>query len=176
MDAAILFFIQEHLASPLGDAIMPVITHLGSGGLIWFIVAAILLARRETRPAGVVMIIAVVLSAAFVSLSLKPLFDRPRPFQAYPSDILIAPPAGSSFPSGHSAASFAGATAYLLMRKNKRGWLLLALAALIAFSRLYLFVHYPSDVLVGALTGVIFAFLAKWLYLYALQRLGSDHD
>lgn len=155
---------------------MPFITHLGSGGLLWLVVAAVMLVRKETRATGIVMILAIALSGIFTNLIIKPLFNRPRPFQSYPVEILIGPPLGSSFPSGHTTASFAGAVAYAIMRRDKLRWALLFMAVLISFSRLYLFVHYPSDVLVGMIIGILFAFLAKKLYGYGAERLGCDHD
>ena len=108
------------------------------------------------------------------NLTLKPLVDRTRPFAANGFEgLLIAAPTDPSFPSGHTASSFAAAAAWF--RRDKRwGSAALVLAALIAFSRLYLYVHYPSDVLAGAALGIAAAFLAGWIVkkAEALRKAG----
>ena len=87
---------------------------------------------------------------------LKPLVARPRPFTSDPARILLIPrPEDYSFPSGHTAVSFAAASAALFMKKRKTGVAFGAVACLIAFSRLYLYVHYPTDVLAGAVIGIL---------------------
>lgn len=143
------------------DFIFSLITKLGNTGIIWILLTLILLIRRDTRYVGLVMAISLVLSAVVVNFGIKPLVNRPRPFQVYPIDIAIAPPYGTSFPSGHSATSFAVAWAYFITRKNRLRWGLLALAAAIAFSRLYFFVHFPTDVLAGIIIGIILSYPAK---------------
>ncbi|MEG2643157.1 MAG: phosphatase PAP2 family protein, partial [Eubacterium sp.] len=129
----------------------------------WIIVTALLLAKKETRYAGIVMGISVALSAGLVQFGLKPLFNRTRPYLAYNFPILIPAPMGTSFPSGHAATSFAAAWSYFCLYKNKLRWGLLTIALGIAFSRLYLFVHYPSDVVVGMIVGLLVAYMARWL-------------
>lgn len=145
------------------DFIFTFITKLGDNGLIWILLTLVLIIRRNTRYTGLVMAFSLILAVAVTNLGLKPLVSRPRPFQAYPMDILIPPPHGSSFPSAHSASSFAVAWAYLITRKDKLRWVLLALAALIAFSRLYLFVHFPTDVLTGSILGIVLSYPARHL-------------
>lgn len=161
-DNAILNWIQKNTSS-LGDQIMPIITALGNAGIIWLIVAAVLLCRKKWRKAGLEMLIALGIAAAIGSLLLKPLIGRIRPFDANDfTGLLIAPPQDFSFPSGHTSSSIAAAV--VLLRKNwKWGIGAMVLAVLIAFSRMYLYVHYPSDVLAGASLGVISAFLAGWI-------------
>lgn len=158
----ILNFIRNSLSNPLLDEIMKFITHLGSGGFIWIAVTVVMLAKKNTRKTGVKMAVSLLLSLLLCNIILKPLVDRVRPYEAVNVDIIIGKPSGASFPSGHSSSSFAAAVT--LLRSRSRGALAaVILAALIAFSRLYLYVHYPSDVLCGALLGTAIAFAADWI-------------
>lgn len=159
-DTQILWWIQEHLASPLMDALMPAITHLGDAGAIWLVVTLALLLRRDTRVWGVSMIAALALCFVGGNLLLKPLIARPRPCHLHELPLLIALPSDFSFPSGHTMSSFAAA-AVLLRYSRLWGWAGFILAALIAFSRLYLFVHYPSDIGAGAVLGLLAGWLAS---------------
>lgn len=104
---------------------------------------------------------ALVLSAVFCNLLLKNLVERPRPFEVFQLELFIRAPHGHSFPSGHTASSFAAAIALLRM---KRGWIFLIPAAIIGFSRVYLCVHFLSDIIAGALLGTICAWLSSLLF------------
>jgi undecaprenyl-diphosphatase len=111
-------------------------------------------------------------SADLLSLVGKLLVDRPRPYRAFPeADPLLRTDVSSSFPSGHAATSFAGAVilAYLFRRAVPA---LLALAALVAFSRVYVGVHYPLDVIAGAALGAAVA-LALVGGLKARRRISA---
>lgn len=163
MDLAILLWLQAHMRCDVLDFIFSFITKFGNGAIIWILLTLVLLIRKDTRYVGLVMAASLVLSAAIVNFGIKPLFSRPRPFQVYPMDIAITPPYGTSFPSGHSATSFAAAWSYFITRKNRLRWGLLALAVAIAFSRLYLFVHFPTDVLAGIVIGVVLSYAAKYI-------------
>ncbi|HWP80489.1 MAG TPA: phosphatase PAP2 family protein [Candidatus Acidoferrum sp.] len=154
VDFAILDFIAAHLHSEVPDFVMPFISALGSGCLVWFALAAVLLMMRETRPAGAALLLALVFSLAACDLILKPLVARPRPFEVNTAvRLLIPPPGGYAFPSGHTSAAFAATAALYKSRRPLLWRAAFVLAVLIAFSRLYLYVHYPSDVLAGALLG-----------------------
>lgn len=161
MDIAILDAIQEHLRTPALDVVMLFATHLGDLALVWFIAATVLIAQPKRRIYGLGVLAAIVFAAVIGAFVLKPLFGRVRPFEAYGFlGLLIPAPLGSSFPSNHSMVSFAAAAALCCVPdKGKLASVLkalaVALACLIAFSRLYLYVHYPSDILVGALIGVV---------------------
>lgn len=160
MDIAILDAIQEHLRTPLLDQVMLLATHLGDLALVWLIAAAVLIAQPRHRRYGIAVLAAVVVTAALGMFVLKPLFGRARPFVAYEfAGLLIPPPSGDSFPSNHSMVSFAAAAALCCLPGKGRAVLALkvsavAVACLIAFSRIYLYVHYPSDILVGAVIGI----------------------
>lgn len=139
---------------------MPLITSLGNMGIVWILSALVFLCFRKTRRIGTAMGIALILGLLVGNLTLKPLTARIRPYDFDPSVVLLIPPETEySFPSGHTLASFEGAVTIFLYRRNW-GIAALILAAGIAFSRLYLMVHYPSDVLVGMILGSVFAFVA----------------
>ena len=155
VDFTVLDFIQSHLRTPALDLLMPFISALGNGGAIWLASAAILLLRRKTRAAGAAMLTALALEALLCSGFLKPFVARLRPFEINTGiHLLIQPPSGYSFPSGHAASSFAAAAA-LFFSGSRLAGPAFVLAALIAFSRLYLYVHFPTDVAAGAMIGFI---------------------
>lgn len=166
MDFAILNAIQDYLRSPFLDVVMPFLTHLGDLGIIWLVAAAVLVAQPKRRIYGIAVVVALLLAVIVGSVILKPLIGRVRPYEVVGGfSLLIPPPSGDSFPSNHSMASFAAATVICLVPKAGRGVFALKIgavvvAALIAFSRLYLYVHFPSDILVGAIIGVVLGFLA----------------
>ncbi|WFR57198.1 phosphatase PAP2 family protein [Anaerocolumna sp. AGMB13025] len=157
MDESILFYILEHFHTPLLDKIMIVITTLGNSGFIWLIIAALLLIPKKTRYIGIFLFLALCTEYLLGDMFLKPLIARPRPFIRFPEiDLLIKRPGSFSFPSGHTMSSFTAAT--VIFWANKRaGISAYILAVLIGFSRLYLFCHYPTDVLSGAVLGTLTA-------------------
>lgn len=163
-DLNILDFIAEHLRCSFLDGFFSFITHFGDAGIFWIALAVILLFFKKTRKTGAMMGVALVLGLFICNLGLKPLVMRTRPYnlQAHygnPIDLIIKAPGDFSFPSGHTAASFEGAV--VIFSQNKKwGIPALIFAALIAFSRLYLYVHYPTDVLAGFIIGIINAVLA----------------
>lgn len=164
MDIAILDLIQVHLRSPLMDALMLAATHLGDLALVWLAAGAVLAAQPRYRRYGAAVLLAVAATAVLGMLVLKPLFGRVRPFEAYGfMGLLVPPPAGNSFPSNHSMVSFAAATALCCLPERGRAVTAAKVAAviaacLIAFSRIYLYVHFPSDIAVGAVLGIALGF------------------
>jgi undecaprenyl-diphosphatase len=163
MDLTSLIWIQNNFVFEQLNPFFIFITHFWSIGIFSILFIGILLFKKETRQTGIIMLAALILCIIFVTFMIKPLFDRPRPFAVYPIDLLIAIPHGSSFPSGHSSSIFAFSWAYFITQKNHWRWMLLGFATFVAFSRLYLFVHYPTDVVVGVIIGIIFAYISKWL-------------
>ena len=146
----ILNGIQSVFQSDLMDQIMPAVTALGNGGIFWIAAGLVFTLYKKTRTFGICIL------TALVFVILKPLVARPRPFTSDPARILLIPrPEDYSFPSGHTAVSFAAASAAWFMKKRKTGVAFGAVACLIAFSRLYLYVHYPTDVLAGAVIGIL---------------------
>lgn len=162
-DFQILDFIQAHLRCSFLDTTMPMITKLGDAGLIWIVLAIVLLLFPKTRKAGMAVAAGLVLEALCCNVVLKPLVARTRPYDVNSAvQLLIAKQVDYSFPSGHTAAAFAGTSA--LYFSKSRGFIpALVLSVLIAFSRLYLYVHYPTDILGGALLGTLAGWMAVWL-------------
>lgn len=168
-DTPVMSFIQHHFHNPVTDSLFPFLTYLGELGACWIFIGLVLLFIKKYRRAGILMLVAMMLGALLGEGILKNLVCRPRPFQYVSMDLhlLIPPPSGYSFPSGHTCASFAAATA-LFLQHRKEGALAYILAVLIGFSRIFLFVHYPSDVLAGAVLGTLLAMgvtaaYEKWL-------------
>ena len=158
-DMAILDLIQSNIRTGFMDAIMPFITQLGDAGLIWIILSIGLIIPKKTRKIGFVMIIALILNGIICNIILKPMLARIRPFDVNTAiKLLINKPRDFSFPSGHTSASFTAASV-LFFRKSKLFVPSLVLAFLISFSRLYLYVHYPSDVLAGLVLGVLCGYM-----------------
>lgn len=153
----------ESIRTPVGDVVAPFLGMLGEFGWIWIALAAVLLAIPSTRRVGVVVVVALLLDLLVVDLAIKNIVARPRPFEVSDAIVpLMDPPWGHSFPSGHAAAAFATVSA--LYFSHCRVWMgALPLAILIALSRLYVFVHYPSDVLAGVLIGAVLGWVAAWL-------------
>ncbi len=155
MELRFLDFLQT-IHTPLLDKILAFITSLGNAGIIWIVLAVVLLILPKTRKAGIIVAAALLMDLILCNLILKNLVARVRPYDVNTAiAILIKKPLDFSFPSGHTAASFAAMTA-LFLAKMKKAWIAaLVLAVLIAFSRLYFYVHYPTDVLGGAIVGIL---------------------
>ena len=163
-DLPILEWLQANLQCGFLDFIMPIITLFGEGGIFWIAWAVILLFFPKTRKIGWSMGAALILGVLVCNVTLKPLIARPRPYDFQLAEfgkeikLLIDAQHDFSFPSGHTIASFEASVA-LLKHSRKMGIPALIIAILVSFSRLYLYVHYPSDVLVSVVLGTAFAFI-----------------
>lgn len=167
-DLTVLRFIQAHCHNPLTDSVFPVITELGEAGFIWIALALLMLAlgrKRGWSTTGWLVLFSMLLGLLIGEVGLKNIVCRPRPFMEWTPgpELLIPPPDGWSFPSGHSCSSFAAATT-IFMKDKRWGAAAFVLAGLIAFSRVFLFVHYPTDVLAGAALGVLCALVTALVY------------
>ena len=149
----ILWWIREHLTNPFLDTVMPYISSLARHGEFWILLALVLVCFKKTRKAGIAMGIAMACGYLIGNMGMKNLFARTRPYDVVEVDLLVAKLHDFSFPSGHTLVSFEAAAA-LWFYHRKWGIAAFVLAALIGLSRLYLFVHYPTDVLVGAVLGI----------------------
>lgn len=163
MDVTILNYVQDHFHNKITDFIFTLLSRIGNAGAVWICFAIFLGTARPTRRYALMLFFSIAL-AHLISQILKPVIGRPRPFVAYPGrQLLIHTPGGYSCPSGHSASSFAAAT-IICMADKRLGMIALILAFTIAFSRIFLFVHYPSDTLAGSILGVLCALLIFNLY------------
>lgn len=144
------------------DKIMCLFTVIGDYGAVWLLLSLVLMLIPKTRKCGFGILLSVAIGFVFGNAILKPLIGRQRPLDILPQFAtgLIPRPHGQSFPSGHTTSSFAAATAVFASNK-KCGVLAYAVAALIAFSRMYLFVHFPTDILGGIILGVFSAVAAE---------------
>lgn len=174
-DLPILDWIQAHLQSGFMDFIMPWITLLGDAGIFWIATAVILLFIPKYRKAGLSMGIALLLGVLVCNVTMKPLFHRIRPYDYQEQylqtliPLLVDRQHDFSFPSGHTIASFEACTA-LMLRDKRLGIPATLLAILIAFSRLYLYVHYPTDVIASVFLGIAFGFLGTWIVNLLWER------
>lgn len=186
----ILDFIQS-LRTPVGDKIFSLITHLGDAGLLWIVLVLLLLIKPKTRKIALVAAIALLLDVILCNGIIKPIVARTRPCDINTAvELLIKHPSDYSFPSGHSAASFSFTFAMLFaaikktfFRKEER---LIAkkificsliTSVVIAFSRLYLYVHFPTDVLAGIVLGLLLGFVAtKIIPLIPLREESSESE
>ncbi|MBQ4340285.1 MAG: phosphatase PAP2 family protein [Firmicutes bacterium] len=160
VDFMILDFIQENLRTDFLDSAVPYITSLGDKGWFWICAACALIIIPKTRKIGIAAGIALIFSLLITNMTLKPLVERIRPYDINTAvELLIRPPSDYSFPSGHTSASFAAASAIFFMDK-KIGIPALILAAVIGLTRLYLYVHFPTDVLGGAAVGIFAGYIA----------------
>lgn len=157
--------------NPVLDTIMVCITHLGDAGILWIILGLVLTIVKKTRKIGITMLGALVLSLIFTNGIIKVIVDRPRPFTYVDGiNLLIAKPIDASFPSGHSSASMAAAISLFIYNK-KWGTVAVVVALLIAFSRLYLFVHFPTDVLCGLILGIIYAIGSYFIVKKVFEKI-----
>ena len=162
----------NQMHSSFGDVFFPIVTALGNKGHIWILLTIILLLPEKTRKSGVILGIALCVDLVLCNGILKNLFARVRPFNVNTAvQLLIPRPLDYSFPSGHTAASFA-AVAALRTARSPLWKPSLVLAAVIAFSRLYLYAHWPTDILGGILVGT----LAGWLGAKLVQLLAKKGE
>lgn len=162
LELGILDWIQANLRCGALDVLMPALSWTCNHGEIWIVLAAVLLAVKRYRRQGLAVGCALVTDLVLCNLILKPLVGRVRPFVVHPVELLVPPPTDASFPSGHTAASFAAV--FTLKASGSPLWKpALAVAVAMAFSRLYLYVHWPSDVLFGALVGAAAGFIGAWM-------------
>lgn len=176
-DLNLLKALHYNVSNDFLDWLMPLITKLGDKGLMWIIIAVILLIPKKTRRVGAGMGVAMLLGLIIGNGLLKNLIMRPRPFDVVgralrPEDLLIAPPTDYSFPSGHTLSSFAAATA-IYKDHTLFGFVAYVMAGLIAFSRMYLYVHYPSDILGGIVLGLLLGLLGTKIVKAVADRFAS---
>ena len=177
-DLPILDWIQANMQSGFMDKFMPFITVFGDAGIFWMVWAALLVVFPETRKTGLGMAFAMMIGLLICNVTLKPLVGRIRPYDLQAELGITIQLLGErmhdfSFPSGHTIASFEAAVV-LLKNSKKMGIPAMILAVLIAFSRLYLYVHYPTDVIASVILGTLFALIGDALAGLIAPKLGAD--
>lgn len=165
VDEAVLLWIQEAVRLVWLNPVVKFFTTLGNAGILWIVLAVAMLLWKPTRKAGILAGCALLFSLLFTNLGLKLLLTRPRPYTVVEGLIpLLTSGDPNSFPSGHTSAAFAAGLVWA--KTLPKGWMRRAAviqAVLMGLSRLYVGVHYPSDVLCGALVGTVCALLALWV-------------
>jgi undecaprenyl-diphosphatase len=171
MDGSILLWIQQHVRREWATPVVKLITHLGDAGAVWLVLTLLCLVLAKTRKVGILMAASTILNFLVNNVCLKNLVARTRPYEVIPGlQRIIEAQSDFSFPSGHSGASFAVAVVMLMMFPKKVGIPAMALAVLIALSRLYVGVHNPTDVLAGALVGTLAAVIVCVAYKKIFQK------
>lgn len=160
LDGEILLWIQENLRKEFLSPVVKFITHLGDAGWFWIVLALVLVLIPKTRRIGIATASSLLGSYIINNLILKNLVARTRPYEVVEGlHRIIEAQSDLSFPSGHTGSSFAAAVTIFLLCPRKYGVPAMILAVLISLSRLYVGVHYPTDVLCGAVTGTVIAIL-----------------
>ena len=173
-ELGLLDWIQDSFRTPFLDTVVPLFTMLGNAGLLWIVISVLLMCIPKHRKAGITLAAGLICQLVVCNLFLKNLIARGRPCWLNETvELLVEKPLDFSFPSGHTMVSFIAAT-ILAMYNRKWGYIAFPVAALMGFSRLYLYVHFPTDVLAGAvlgiLAGVAVAFLMKKLFAFLETR------
>lgn len=151
LDFNILFWIQNLIRNDVFDVIIPFYTSLGEDGIIWIALGLILLVPKKYRKTGIMVLAALLVMLVVNNIVLKNLIARPRPCWTYPEMVqLVHNPSSYSFPSGHTTSAFA--VAFTVFSQHKKlGKVIIVMAAIMAFTRLYVFVHFPTDIYGGIL-------------------------
>ena len=171
-DLSVLRFIRQNIANPVLDFLMPLVTLIGEDGILWIAAAIALLCFKKTRKAGFVMGFSLLIGLVTVNLTIKPLVGRIRPYVLDDVPILVESLGDGSFPSGHTTACFEAAVSLMLCGYKKWGYVSLFAAFLVAFSRLYLYVHFPTDIITGAVIGTAAAFLS----FFVVNKLYNKYE
>lgn len=162
----VLDFINQYIKNPFFDVLMPFISFLGSVGMIWIVLSVILIVTKKHRLLGRSIICDFIFNVIGCNIIIKPIVARIRPYELNQSiNLIVSAPSDYSFPSGHTLFAFGAATIIFLYNK-KVGILMYLFALAMAFSRLYLYVHFPSDVAFGAFLGIMFGIVS-----YKLEKI-----
>ena len=165
LDGQVLLFIQDHLRFAEITPAVVFLTKLGNGGFIWIVLSILLLFPKKTRRAGVLSLLALLASLCVTNFFLKNYVARIRPYEVIPGlNCLVEKATDWSFPSGHASAAFASAVVIYKSRPKRLGVPCLILAFVISLSRLYVGIHYPSDVICGMIIGTLIGLILFWMF------------
>ncbi len=171
LDGQLLLAIQQ-LHQPWLDPVVSVYTQLGNAGALWIVLSVLMLCWRPTRRAGALALAAMALGLLVTNVTVKPLVERARPWLDLPLIPLVAEDDPHSFPSGHTCAAFAAGLSWARALPWRWGRAAaLGMAVMMGLSRLYVGVHYPTDVLAGAAIGSVCAWAAAWLLEHKMRNL-----
>ena len=173
LEGPVLLWIQEVVRSDMLTPFVTVLTHLGDSGFIWIVLTVLALMIARTRTTGVLMACSLLLNTLCNNVLLKNMVARTRPYEVVPGLVrVIEAQTDYSFPSGHTGCAFAAAVVVFIRCPRRVGVPVLLFAVLISLSRLYVGVHFPTDVLGGALIGTAAALLV--CRVYRLRLKGRD--
>jgi undecaprenyl-diphosphatase len=171
----LVLWIQNNLRNSTVDAVMPLLTSTMNYGVLMFIIGLLFLFSKRYRWMGAAFLFGGVISEVSC-MSIKYMVGSSRPFMDYPMELLISMPLSPSFPSMHVSSSVMMVTVALLFKEKRIAWALLVFAIVIAFSRLYLFVHYPIDIIGGAILGIVCGCFAYMVVHWLRERYGTTAD
>lgn len=173
IEISILLWIQENLRGPM-DGFWMCISSLADKGWFWITLGVVLLAFKKTRKVGITMLAALAINLCLTNVILKELIARVRPYNTSTEIVTLIKHLGDySFPSGHTSASFSGALVLFRMMPKKVGIPAVILATMIGFSRLYVGVHFPTDVLGGIVVGMIASIAGYYLVSFVEKKIGE---
>jgi len=163
-------FVQKYISNSFLDSVLPIITNLGQGGAIWIVISLALIISRKYRKAGILTLAVLLINYLIGDVALKNIIERERPFISIEGiKLIVKPPSSFSFPSGHTSSAFAAAT-ILSLHIKKYSFLFITLACIIGFSRIYLYVHYLSDVIAGMCLGIVVAMICNIIWENFLEK------
>ena len=168
------------------DVFFNAITTLGHNGIALIIISLVLMLFKKTRKAGSAMLAGIIVGALFTTLPIKPLVSRPRPYTHLDSPVYqwwlnagAQVESDRSFPSGHTTSAMAMVTGLFCVTNKKVSWVAFLFAVLMGMSRIYLCVHYPTDVIggliIGAIGGIIGGLLVNWFYKHDEHKLNKAY-
>ncbi len=169
-DFNLVLWVQECIRSPFLSAFFIPFTTIGNAGILFIVIGALMLLFKKTRLSGAILLTSLTISFILNDLIIKNIVQRPRPYDTFSQIIPLVPPPGKySFPSGHTAAAFSSMiTLFFTQKKYAITGLIIAL--LMGFSRIYVGVHYPTDVLFGAILGTTVAVVTAIIFKKIMHK------